>query len=161
MNKPFFRSLVKVFSVAAAMVAGAKIHYSLLGTPGTFQTFFLCFSALYFLRSEALAGQLLYLGLGFFLPVFSAEYFGAAVFLGDSAGFLYAFPLAALFLAHFSKPAGKDLLLIFSLCVIAHAFILTGGFLWVWLTGRMELTVAIDRAVIFLLPGASCFILSL
>ena len=137
---------------AASMVIGAKLHFNLNGSMVTLQTFFLCLTALFFKPTEVLIGQVLYLVSGFFIPVFASEYTGMAVLGGSSAGYLYAFPIAALVLAKYGKT--QDWFAAISWTIVAHVIILAAGFLWLILKMKMDSETAWMAGVLVLLPGA-------
>jgi len=136
----------------ASMVIGAKLHFNLSGSLITFQTFFLCLTALFFKPTEVVIGQILYLVVGFFVPVFASEYTGMAVLGGSSAGYIYAFPLAAFVLAKYGKAA--DWFGTLSWTIIAHFIILLGGYLWLVLKIKMDPGTAWLAGILVLLPGA-------
>ncbi len=146
------RPLLLAILTTASMVIGAKLHFTLNGSLVTFQTFFLCLTALFFKPTEVLIGQILYLVCGFFIPVFASEYTGMAVLGGRTAGYLYAFPIAAFVLAKYGK--GADWFGTISWTVMAHAIILLGGFLWLILKIKMDTATAWLAGVIVPLPGA-------
>ncbi|MHB1278089.1 MAG: biotin transporter BioY [Bacteroidia bacterium] len=147
-----YRPLMLIILTAGSMVIGAKLNFSLGGSTITLQTFFLCLTALFFLPGEVFLGQLLYLISGFFVPVFAGEYMGMAVFNGSSAGYLYAFPVAAYVLARYGK--GGDWFSTLSWTIVAHFVILLSGYLWLtWYSG-MDSGRAITAGFLTLLPGA-------
>lgn len=146
------RPILMAILTAASMVIGAKLHFTLNGSLVTLQTFFLCLSALFFKPTEVLIGQVLYLVCGFFIPVFASEYTGMAVLGGSSAGYLYAFPLAAFVLAKYGKT--QDWFAALSWTIVAHVIILAGGFLWLTLKIKMDVSTAWLAGVLVLLPGA-------
>jgi len=146
------RPILLAILTTASMVIGAKLHFTLNGSLVTFQTFFLCLTALFFRPTEVLIGQLLYLACGFFIPVFANEYTGMAVLGGSSGGYLFAFPIAAFVLAKYGK--GSDWFGTISWTIMAHAIILLGGFLWLTLKIKMDSNTAWMAGVLVLLPGA-------
>ncbi|TNE79964.1 MAG: biotin transporter BioY [Bacteroidetes bacterium] len=155
MNKEKIRILAKVMLVAGSMTIGAKIPYSLMDVPGTFQTFFLCLTALLFTRWEVLSGQALYLILGIFFPVFSHEiYHGQAVFMGYSAGYIYGFLPAAFLVSWMVKGEKADLFTLISMAVMAHFTVLLFGITWLHFHENMEWNKALFQGGIIFLPGA-------
>ncbi len=155
MNKEKIRILAKVMLVAGSMTIGAKIPYTLMDVPGTFQTFFLCLSALLFSRWEVAAGQVLYLILGIFFPVFSHPvYHGAAVFFGYSAGYIYGFLPAAFVLAWMAKGEKADLFTLISMAVMAHFIVLSFGVVWLGFHENYDWSKALFQGGINFLPGA-------
>ncbi len=128
MNKQIVRFTLISLLIATSMGVGAKLHYTLLEVPSTMQTFFLCLTAFYFRPGEVLTGQVLYLIAGMFYPVFSHDYYGVDILTGDSAGYLYMFPIAATMLSKYGK--SKQWFTGFSWAVVTHGLIIAGGFFW-------------------------------
>ena len=146
------RPILMAVLTAASMVIGAKLHFNMNGSMVTLQTFFLCLTALFFKPGEVFFGQILYLVSGFFAPVFASEYIGMAVLGGTSAGYLYAFPIAAFVLAKYGKSNGW--FASFSWTIMAHVIILAAGFLWLYFKVNMDAETAWFQGIIVLLPGA-------
>lgn len=154
MNKERLRIFAKVVLVVSSMTIGAKIPYSILGNEGTFQTFFLCLTALAFTKWEVLSGQVLYLICGLFLPVFSSTEYGMAILTGRSAGFLFAFPVAAFVLAHLkTKQSDRDLFGMISLAVLAHFIILLTEAIWLNFRYEKNLNDILFQIILAYLPG--------
>lgn len=155
-----YRPLLLIILTAGSMVIGAKVHFNLGGSGEsiegslyiTLQTFFLCLTALFFRPGEVFLGQVLYLISGFFVPVFAGESIGMAVFKDDSAGYLYAFPLAAYVLSSYGK--GGDWFSTLSWTIMAHFIILLSGYLWLTLYSEMDSDRALIAGFLTLLPGA-------
>ena len=147
-----YRPLLMMFLVAGSMTIGAKIHTELFGTTVTMQTFFLCLTAMYFKPTEVLLGQILYLVTGFWAPVFASDYLANVVLLGSSAGYLYAFPIAAWVLAKYGK--SDEWFTQFSWTVMAHFIILLAGYHWLLLYAEMDRDMAFIAGFLSLLPGA-------
>lgn len=154
MNKSLYWALVKGFLTAASMIIGAKMEYSLLSSNGSFQSFFLVLTALLFKPKEVLGGQIAYLILGWFFPVFTHDtYKGLQVFAGNSTGYLIMFPVAAYWVSNYNQKS-LDWFTKFSSTVIGHFFILFGGFLWLHFYSKFPIDLALKRGVMDLLPGA-------
>lgn len=147
-----YRPLLLIILTAGSMVIGAKLHFTLGSSTITLQTFFLCLTALFFKPGEVFLGQVLYLISGFFVPVFASDYIGMAVFNGSSAGYLYAFPIAAFVLARYGK-AG-DWFSTLSWTIMAHFIVLLFGYLWLTLYSGMDTDRALNAGFLTLLPGA-------
>lgn len=148
-----YKPLLMMFLVAGSMTIGAKLPQPVVfGTTFTFQTFFLCLTALYFKPIEAGIGQILYIVTGFFAPVFASDYIGWAVMNGSSAGYIYAFPIAAFVLSKYGKSG--DWFAVFSWTVMAHFIILLGGMLWLMFKVEMDASRAMTFGFMQLLPGA-------
>ena len=99
-------ALVQIASIclfAVATAAGAKVHLYLWEVPLTLQTVFVYGSGLFLGMRNACLSMLLYLGLGFFLPVFAGEGHGLAYVTGAvSGGYLLGMPLAAMVIGYLS-----------------------------------------------------------
>ncbi len=82
---------------AVLMVLGAYVRLPFAQVPATLQTFFVYLAGLIFDPWTAAGSQALYILLGVVgLPVFASGEAGPQALLGPTAGFLLAFPLAAL-----------------------------------------------------------------
>lgn len=86
--------LVPLFTILT--VVGAKLNIAIFEVPFTLQTLAVYSAGLYLGAIGGILSQLLYLFLGFFLPVFAGEAYGMDALFGKaSSGFLLAFPLVA------------------------------------------------------------------
>ncbi|MEM6327872.1 MAG: biotin transporter BioY, partial [Bacteroidota bacterium] len=82
------------FAVLAALGAQARIY--LWEVPVTFQTLAVYGAGLFLGGRNGALSMLLYLAAGMFFPVFAGDGYGPALLLGATAGYLFAFPVAAL-----------------------------------------------------------------
>jgi biotin transport system substrate-specific component len=81
---------------AVLMILGAYVRIPFAQVPATLQTFFVYLSGLVLDPGTAAASQALYIVLGVIgLPVFASGEAGPQALLGPTAGFLLAFPVAA------------------------------------------------------------------
>jgi biotin transport system substrate-specific component len=85
-----------IVGFALLTALGSQIRLYVWEVPFTLQTLAVYGSGLYLGARNGLLSQLLYLTLGFFLPVYAgAEYGPAALVSGITAGYLLGFPVAA------------------------------------------------------------------
>lgn len=88
--------VLSVIGFALLTVLGAQIKIFLWEVPVTLQTLAMYGSGLYLGWRNGMISQMLYIGLGMFLPVYAGDTYGPAyLFAAPSAGYLLAFPLAA------------------------------------------------------------------
>ncbi|EPP39180.1 bioY family protein, partial [Chlamydia psittaci 84-8471/1] len=125
----------------------------------TFQTLGIFCIGIAYSPRMAVGSVLSYLVAGMFLPVFYGSGCGLTAFFGPTAGYLYAFPIAALFISslyrRFKSPSGYVLA---SILTIAALIILVMGSLWLaYYFYMMSLTESIDVVKGFQL-GAMPFI---
>lgn len=139
--------------VAAALMLGAKLKLEVDIIPFTLQTFFLCLGCLFLSMQANLLGVFIYLILGIWLPVFSGDTYGEQFYYSPSAGFVYGFIFAAIFITT-TKHTYKGWFGIFCWLLLAHAVILTFGTAWAIFYSKWDMTIAIDKAFYGMLPGA-------
>jgi biotin transport system substrate-specific component len=113
-----FAALISAVAYLGAIPVGGS------GVPITLQTFAVMLAGCLLGPVRGFLAVALYLGLGAIgLPVFAEHSSGLGVFTGPSAGYLYAFPLAAalggLLVAYVAGPAGKTRALVVFLCSLA------------------------------------------
>jgi biotin transport system substrate-specific component len=141
------RDIVLVLAASVLIAVSAQIAIPLLPVPMTLQpvAVLLVGAALGSTRGALAATLYLLEGLGG-LPVFAGAKFGAAVFLGPTAGYLLAFPLAAWIAGRISERAwGRSIVLTVLGMTLALATIHLGG--WSWLATAMGLGPAQAFAV--------------
>lgn len=124
--------LATVVGFALLMAVCAQVAVPMVPVPMTLQTFAVLLAAAVLGGGWGAASVLLYLAMAALgLPVLSDGGSGAAPFVGPTAGYLFAFPVAALLAGGivrrpaFRKPAAN-----LALMVGAHLFILAVGTLW-------------------------------
>ncbi|MBI1221674.1 MAG: hypothetical protein GC180_03635 [Bacteroidetes bacterium] len=148
-----YKPLLMMFLVMGTMTLGAKLpHPTLLGTPFTFQSFFLCLTALYFTPMEAGIGQVLYVISGFFIPVFATDVSGWAAFNSAGGGYYLAYPMAAWVLARYGRTS--DWFACFSWTIVAHFILLLIGVLWQIGYLNIESELAFKSGMFDLLPSS-------
>lgn len=148
---------------AAFTAAGAQVSIPLGPVPITLQTFFVLLSALIGGPVVGFLSQIIYLLLGSTgLPVFAGFRGGFSVFFGPTAGYLIAFPPAALVAGLIFHRLRSGVVLRGALSIIAaEAIIYVVGVPWLaaWFSAVRGLTAidALSRAVmsgaLIFLPG--------
>jgi biotin transport system substrate-specific component len=145
------------FALITALAAQSQARIYLWEVPITLQTLAVYGSGLYLGWRNGMLAQLLYLGLGMFLPVFAGDGSGPFYLLGlMSAGYLLSYPLAAATIGVLSEKwnslSGSMLSML-----LGSAIVFTSGVVWLhyaaghasWLTsldvGFLRF-VAIDAA---------------
>lgn len=124
--------LAAVVGFALLMALCAQVAVPMVPVPMTLQTFAVLLAAAALGGGWGAASVLLYLAMGAFgLPVLSDGGSGLARFTGPTAGYLYAFPVAALVAGEIGRrPAFRKPLAGLALMLAAHLFILAAGTLW-------------------------------
>ncbi|BAE81081.1 biotin synthase [Chlamydia felis Fe/C-56] len=94
-------SIVKIFggSIFLALLAKITLQLPFTPVPITFQTLGIYCIGVACSPIIAVGSVLAYLLEGLFLPVFCSSGYGIAAFFGPTAGYLYAFPMAAAFIS--------------------------------------------------------------
>ncbi|MFC7377379.1 biotin transporter BioY [Brevundimonas sp. GCM10030266] len=144
-------SAVLILAFAALMALCAQITVPMTPVSMTMQTFAVLLAGAVLGPVRGTAAVLLYLALGAAgLPILSDGASGLDHFAGSTAGYLFAFPLAALLVGLlYDKAAGW--LARFGLMLAAHVLILTlgGG----WLATSIGLSAALEHGVTPFLIG--------
>lgn len=117
-----FAALIAAVAYIGAIPVGGS------GVPITLQTFAVMLAGCLLGPVRGFLAVLLYLGLGAIgLPVFAEHSSGLGVFTGASAGYLYAFPLAAalggFLVKYVAGPTGKTRALVVFLCSMAASIV--------------------------------------
>ncbi|QXE26934.1 biotin transporter BioY [Chlamydia buteonis] len=140
--------IVKILEGSFFLALLAKIALPLPFTPVlvTFQTLGIFCIGVACSPWIAVGSVLSYLIEGMFLPVFYGSGYGLTAFFGPTAGYLYAFPIAVLFISsfyrRFKSPGGYVLA---SILTIAALIILVMGSLWLaYYFYTMSITESID-----------------
>lgn len=135
-----------VVGFALLTVLGAQIKVFLWEVPVTLQTLAMYGSGLYLGWRNGMFAQLLYIAIGMFLPVYAGDSFGLAYFFAaPSAGYLFAFPLAAALVGALSrdrKSLGGSVL-----CLLAgSAVVFSIGVTWLhFAAGHTSWLESIDK----------------
>lgn len=144
-------SAVLVLAFAALMAICAQITVPMTPVSMTMQTFAVLLAGAVLGPGRGLASVLLYLALGAAgLPVLSEGASGLEHFAGSTAGYLFAFPLAALLVGLLYERAAS-LIARFGLMLAAHVLILTLGA--GWLATDIGLGAALEHGVTPFLIG--------
>lgn len=122
----------KNFATAAAVFAllttvGASVYIPNGEVPITLQSVFVILSGLMAGANVGITSQLLYLGLGVFMPVYAGDRSGINMLSDATAGYLLAFPVAA-FIAGFIGHQQKIFNIILAV-VLAQSSLYLGGML--------------------------------
>jgi biotin transport system substrate-specific component len=121
---------VIAFVVLTSLGAFVRIPLPFTPVPVTLQTFFVLLSGL-FLGNPGAISQVLYVLLGVAgLPIFSGAGSGLLYFSGPTAGYMFGFILAALFLGKFVKQVKGNLFYLLIILCLADLIILSCGTLW-------------------------------
>jgi len=144
-------SAVLILAFAALMAICAQVTVPMTPVSMTMQTFAVLLAGAVLGPWRGLAAVLLYLALGAAgLPVLSDGASGLGHFAGSTAGYLFAFPLAALMVGLlYERAAG--LVARFSLMLAAHVLILTLGA--GWLATDIGFSAALEHGVTPFLLG--------
>ena len=153
MNTPL--RLVAVVGFAILMAACAQVAVPMVPVPMTLQTFAVLLAAAVIGGGWGAASVLLYLAMAMIgLPVLSDGGAGIERFAGPTAGYLLAFPLAALAVGEIvRRPAFRDPAAAVALMIGAHLFILAAGTLW--LAASLGAPDAVSRGFAPFLIGAA------
>ncbi|MEM1127637.1 MAG: biotin transporter BioY [Bacteroidota bacterium] len=141
-----------VFGFAVLTALAAQVRVYVWEVPFTLQTLAVYGSGLYLGWRNGFLAQLTYVLLGLFFPVYAGDTFGLAYFFGaPSAGYLLAFPLAALMIGALS--ARWNTLSGSTLSILAgSAVVFTCGVAWLYLTTGLSLAEAVMNGWLRFLP---------
>lgn len=134
------------FALLTALGAQIQFRIYLWEVPITLQTAAVYASGLYLGWRNGLFAQLLYLGLGLFLPVFAGDGYGTSYLFGvASAGYLLSYPVAAAAIGALSKRwksfSGSTLA-----TLAGMAIIFTSGVVWLhYIAGHGTWLESIDK----------------
>ena len=156
--KHFLTRLTAVFAFAVLMAAGAQIDVPMHPVPMTMQSFAVLLAGLCLGPKDGLFAVLLYLiAAAAGVPVLAEGSSGLAPFTGATAGYIYAFPIAA-FLAGALVRAGQTYpRLLHPVAIVAALFalhLLLLGMGTAWLATRIEPADAISGGFTPFLIGA-------
>lgn len=144
-NKQVSRVLAVFFSVALiSFSAFVRIPLPFTPVPITLQTFFVLLSAGLLGRRLSLTTQTSYIFLGVLgLPIFTGASSGLVYLVSPTAGYLFGFVLAALFIGIFLKFAGDSPRLVLTAFLASSAVILLSGSLWLKFSLGLSLAQAL------------------
>ncbi|MEF9497466.1 biotin transporter BioY [Chlamydia sp. 04-14] len=144
LNSPIARILEG--SLFLALLAKITLPLPFTPIPVTFQTLGIYCIGMACSPMIAVSSVIAYLLEGLFFPVFYSSGYGIATFFGPTAGYLYTFPLVALFISllyrRFKSPNGYVLA---SILAAAASIILLFGSLWLaYYFYMMSITDTVD-----------------
>ena len=134
------------FALLTAVSADANLRLYLWEVPVTLQTLMVYASGLFLGARNGMLAQVLYLSLGLFIPVYAGDGTGVAYLLGAaSAGYLFAYPLAAFTIGALTKRwnslTGSTLSML-----IGAAIVFTSGVIWLhYIAGHATWMESIDK----------------
>jgi len=131
-NKILCRMLgVLTFIILTALGAFVRIPLPFTPVPITLQTFFVLLSGVFLGGGLGALTQLSYILLGTSgLPIFTGAGSGISYLLGPTAGYLFGFVLASLWLGKFIKYSQDNFFAAFVILCIADIIILSSGVIW-------------------------------
>jgi biotin transport system substrate-specific component len=129
-------SFTSIIVSLALLILASKVGFDLGGETYTLQTMVIILIATIGGAYRGMFLALFYLWLGNYFPVFNGAAYGDVVYNGNTAGYLFAFPFAALLAGHFKQAEWYTNTLVF---LIVHLFILTLGGLWLWQYRHLDL----------------------
>lgn len=154
-NKRALRTLAVSLSVIfISLGAFVRIPLAFTPVPITLQTFFVLLSAAFLGRRLSAVAQSGYVLLGAAgLPVFTGVVGGLAYFISPTAGYLFGFILAGLFVAEFIKCAKNNLFAVLAVFLIGTIIILLCGVLWLKISLGIPLVKALTIGFVPFIPG--------
>lgn len=138
--------IVYVIGGSLVLAASARIATPFMTVPTTLQTYALLVLAAVSGPRLATAMTVTYLAEGLAgLPVFAGGAAGPLVLVGPTAGYLFAFPFAAVLVGRLSPAATRHLGLAgsFMLMLGAHGLIIASGVAWLALSTGFQTALAI------------------
>ncbi|MEM1057085.1 MAG: biotin transporter BioY [Bacteroidota bacterium] len=143
-----------IVGFAALAALGAQTRVFIWEVPVTFQTLAVFGSGLFLGGRNGALAMGLYLAAGLLFPVFAGDGYGPAYFLGATAGYLVAYPLAALVVGTLTERwtsfVGSGLAM-----MVGAAVVYTLGVTWLAIAGPYEtLWEAVVRGALLFIPVA-------
>ena len=144
---------VTVFVILMSLGAFVRIPLAFSPVPITLQTFFVLLSGACLGSSLAAASQLAYIILGVAgLPIFSTAASGLLYLSGPTAGYIWGFILAALFVARFVRRASGVLSILAVFC-LGDLILLACGMFWLKAMSGLSLNQAFFMGFLPFIPG--------
>ena len=139
LNKIILNTLgVTFFVIAITLSAFVRIPLPFTPVPLTLQTFFVLLSAAFLGLRLGIFTQLAYILLGVFgVPVFTGTLTGLVYLTQPTAGYLFGFVAAAIFVAGLIKYAKDNLFLIMAIFCFADFLLLFCGATWLKISLRI------------------------
>ena len=162
----WLRAVVIVLAASAFVAACAQIALPLYFTPVplTLQPFAVLVVGLLLSPRLAAASLVAYLGEGALgLPVFApaaASAPGVAHLFGPTAGYLLAYPFAALLISFLYRRAGRGFVAALGSAALGSLLILSVGAVWLGMLTHAPARVVLAQAVVPFLPGDALKVVS-
>jgi biotin transport system substrate-specific component len=154
-NRVISKALVAVFFIIAiSLGAFVRIPLAFTPVPLTMQTFFVLLSAALLGMRLGLLTQLSYIFLGAMgVSVFTGASAGLIYLVGPTAGYLFGFVAATIFIASFIKYARENIYLIIGLFFLADLLLLLCGVIWLKTSLQLDWIKSFSIGFIPFLPG--------
>ncbi len=154
-NKILCRTIgIISFVILTSLGAFVRMPLPFTPVPITLQTFFVLLSGAFLRGSLGGIAQLTYVLLGISgLSIFTGTGSGFLYLLGPTAGYIYGFILAALFIGRFIKYSGDNLFSVFLLLCLGDFILLACGVIWLKILFGYSLTRLLLIGFIPFLPG--------
>ena len=154
-NKQVCRIIgVAVFIILTSLGAFVRIPLPFTPVPITLQTFFVLLSGAFLGSQLGAVAQFSYILLGLWgLPIFTGAGSGLLYLFGPTAGYLFGFILASLFVGRFIKYCQNSLLLTFGILCVGDLILLISGVIWLGILLKHPLTKLLVIGFIPFLPG--------
>ena len=154
-NKTICRTIgALVFVILTTLGAFVRIPLPFSPVPITLQTFFVLLSGAFLGSNLGVLSQLSYILLGLSgLPIFSGAGSGILYIFGPTAGYLFGFVLAALFVGKYIKYSNDNSFYAFCLLCLGDLIILSCGILWLKILFGYSLTKLLFIGFIPFIPG--------
>lgn len=148
--------IIGVFVFVSLTIFGAFVRIPLPFSPVpiTLQTLFVLLAGALLGGNLAALSQFSYILLGLAgLPIFTNAGSGLSYLFGPTAGYLFGFILAVVFIGRFIKYAQNNLFSIFIILCLGDLIILCSGILWLKILLRYPLTRLLWIGFIPFIPG--------
>ncbi|MBN2831014.1 MAG: biotin transporter BioY [Candidatus Omnitrophica bacterium] len=154
-NRVILKSLAVVFFVTAiSLGAFVRIPLAFTPVPLTLQTFFVLLSAGLLGLRLGLLVQLTYIFLGVTgVSVFTGISTGLIYFLGPTAGYLFGFIAATIFIARFIKYSRGNIYSTMGVFFLANLLLLLCGVIWLKMSLHLDWIKSFAIGFIPFLPG--------
>ncbi|WP_348664134.1 biotin transporter BioY [Chlamydia vaughanii] len=128
----FSNPIIKILegSIFLTLLAKITLHLPFTPVPVTFQTLGIYCIGVVASPMIAVGSVVAYLLEGLFLPVFYSSGYGIAAFFGPTAGYLYAFPIAAALISVLYRHFKESTYALAVILTAAAALITTCGSIW-------------------------------
>ena len=142
------------FVIAISLGAFIRVPLPFTPVPMTLQTFFVLLAAGLLGMRLGLFTQLAYIFLGIIgVPVFTGAYAGFIYFSGPTAGYIFGFIVATIFISSFIKYAKENILLLIGIFILASLLLLLCGVIWLKISLQLTWIKSFFIGFIPFLPG--------